>query len=157
MTRIILETPIQAPIEVCFDLARDVNAHVQTSSFTDERVVLPGKTSGRLELGDVVTFEGVHFGVRQRLTAKVIEMDRPSRFADEMVQGAFHRLRHTHEFQPKGVGTVMRDTLEWEAPLGLLGRLADKLFLEKHMRTFLSRKQAQLKVLAEAQGKDRFL
>jgi len=34
-----IETIIAAPIERCFDLARSVEAHVETSHFTDERVV----------------------------------------------------------------------------------------------------------------------
>ncbi len=152
MTRVVLDTLIQAPIDVCFDLARDVEAHVQTADFTDERVVPPGRTSGRLERGDLITFEGVHLGVRQRLTARIVEMNRPARFADEMVRGAFRRLRHTHEFLAQGSATLMRDTLEWEAPLGPLGWLADRLFLVRHMRSFLVRKQTQLKALAEAQA-----
>lgn len=65
MTSIVVETRIAAPIELCFDLARDVDAHVSTSASTGERAV-GGKTSGLLDLGDVVTFEAVHFGIRQR-------------------------------------------------------------------------------------------
>src|SRR5580658_6841360 len=93
MTTIIVETRIAAPIEVCFDLARDVDAHLQTSSSTNERAV-GGKTSGLLELGDVVTFEAVHFGIRQRLTSRVVELEHPRRFVDEMVEGTFASLRH---------------------------------------------------------------
>jgi ligand-binding SRPBCC domain-containing protein len=64
-------------------------------------------------------------------------------------------MRHTHEFDAQPHGTLMRDILEWKAPLGFLGRLADRLFLEDHMRTFLTRKQASLKKLAESrEGKD---
>ena len=55
MSTIIIETRIAAPMELCFDLARDVDAHVKTSSSTGERAVA-GKTSGLLELGDIVTF-----------------------------------------------------------------------------------------------------
>jgi ligand-binding SRPBCC domain-containing protein len=149
MPRIVLETHIEAPVEICFDLARDVDAHCETSAFTGERAVPPGRTSGLLEAGELVTFEGVHLGVRQRLTARITEMERPLRFVDDMVKGAFHSMRHTHEFEKKPDGTLMRDTIEWKAPLGPLGRLADRLFLEKHLRTFLIRKQADLKKLAE--------
>jgi len=148
MTTIVVETRIAAPVELCFDLARDVEAHVKTASATGERAV-GGKTSGRLELGDVVTFEAVHFGLRQRLTAKIVEFDRPRRFVDEMVEGAFASLRHVHEFVVEGACVVMRDTLTWRSPLGLLGVVADKLFVERHMREFLLKKQSELKAFAE--------
>lgn len=148
MTTIIVETRIAAPIEVCFDLARDVDAHVKTSSTTGERAV-GGKTAGLLELNDVVTFEAVHFGIRQRLTSRIVEFDRPRRFVDEMVKGAFSSLRHVHEFVVDGNAVVMRDTLTWRSPLGPLGVIADKLFVESHMRRFMVRKQLELKAYAE--------
>src|SRR5688572_26343991 len=149
MPTIRLVTRIAAPIDVCFDLARDVAAHLETSSFTAERVV-GGKTSGLLELGDVVTFEGVHFGIRQRLTAKIVELDRPRRFVDEMVSGAFASMRHLHEFALDGTTVLMTDTLTWKSPLGILGVVADKLLLERHMRAFLTQKQLELKAYAES-------
>src|SRR5437867_11460814 len=141
MSMIIIETRIVAPIELCFDLARDVEAHVRTSSSTDERAVA-GKTSGLLDLGDTVTFEAVHFGIKQRLTSKIVELDRPRRFVDEMVKGAFASLRHVHEFFIEGNDTLMRDTLTWRSPLGFLGTIADKVLVEKHMWTFMIKKQA---------------
>lgn len=148
MTTIVVETRIAAPIELCFDLARDVEAHLKTSSSTGERVV-GGKTSGLLDLGDVVTFEAVHFGVRQRLTSKIVQFERPSRFVDEMVTGAFSSLRHVHEFTLDGGAVLMRDTLTWRSPLGLIGIVADKLFVEGHMRKFMVKKQSELKAYAE--------
>ena len=102
--------------------------------------------SGLLELGDLVTFEGRHFVLRQRFTAKIVELDRPRSFADEQVRGAFKRLRHVHEFHPRDGGTLMRDVLEWQAPFGWI---ADPLFLTRHMRWFVATKQRHLKEIAE--------
>jgi ligand-binding SRPBCC domain-containing protein len=148
MTTIVVETRIEAPITLCFDLARDVDAHLRTSASTGERAV-GGKTSGLLDLGDTVTFEAVHFGIKQRLTSKIVELDRPRRFVDEMVKGAFASLRHVHEFFIEGNHTLMRDTLTWRSPLGFLGTIADKVLVEKHMWTFMIKKQADLKSYAE--------
>ena len=148
MTTIVVETRILAPVEVCFDLARDVDAHVATSSATGERAV-GGKTSGLLELGDVVTLEAVHFGIRQRLTSRIVEFDRPRRFVDEMVQGAFASLRHTHEFFVEGGSVLMRDTLTGRSPLGPLGVLADRLFVRRHLYDYMVTKQSDLKAHAE--------
>jgi ligand-binding SRPBCC domain-containing protein len=149
VTTVTIETLIHAPPEFCFDLARDVSTHAESAAFSGERVVEPGRTSGLLELGDLVTFEGRHFGIRQRFTARIVELERPRRFVDEMVRGAFKRLRHVHEFQPSDGSTVMRDILEWEAPFGFLGRLADSLFLRRHMVWFVQSKQYNLKGIAE--------
>lgn len=86
---------IKAPIEICFDLARNVHIHTQTTSNTMERAI-DGVTEGLLEQGDNVTWEAIHFGIKQRLTAKVTLMEKPYKFVDVMVRGAFHSFVHTH-------------------------------------------------------------
>jgi ligand-binding SRPBCC domain-containing protein len=149
---ITIDTAIAAPRELCFDLARDVTVHAQSAAFSDERIVGPGKTSGLLEMGDLVTFEGKHFGVRQRFTARIVEMNRPHSFTDIMVHGSFKWLRHVHEFHGDGSGTLMRDILIWRSPLGPVGTLADWLFVKRHMEWFVRTKQHHLKAIAESRG-----
>jgi ligand-binding SRPBCC domain-containing protein len=132
---IVIETRIAAPRERVFDLSRDVDAHAESSAFTAERVVEPGRTSGLLELGDLLTFEGRHLGVRQRVTVRITEMDPPRRYVDVGVRGALRELRHVHDFEEiDGGATRMRDTITWRSPFGILGRAADALFVARHMR-----------------------
>lgn len=151
MPTITLVTQIHAPIDLCFDLCRDLAVHSQTVAHTRERLV-GAKMEGLAELGDVLTFEAVHLGVRQRLTSRITEMERPARFADEMVAGTFHSLRHVHTFTATEGGTLMRDKLEWTSPLGPLGALADTLFLERYMQRFLVVRNRNLKAIAEGKG-----
>ncbi len=153
MGKITIETRIRAPIEFCFDLARDVTAHAESAAFSSERVVQPGRTQGLLELGDLVAFEGRHFGMTQRFVAKITALDRPNSFVDEMVDGAFRWLRHLHEFESKDGLTIMRDRLEWKAPFGPIGALADLLFLSRHMRWFVATKQTSLRRIAEERAR----
>lgn len=148
MPTITIETKILAPVELCFDLARDVETHLATTAHTQERIV-GGKTTGLLALGDEVTFEAVHFGVRQKLSSKIVECEPPRRFIDQMISGTFKSLRHVHEFESSEDGTLMRDILEWETPLGLIGLLADRIVVQKHMRNFLLRRNGELKRIAE--------
>ena len=150
MPTLIVETNIQAAPERCFDLARDIDLHCATASRTQERAIA-GVTSGLIGLGESVTFEGVHFGVRQRFTARVTEFDFPHRFVDEMTRGAFRTMKHVHEFAPHNSGTRMTDTLIWTSPLGIMGVIADKLFVERHLRHFLLERNAALKAFAETE------
>ena len=149
MGEVVVETVIAAPVERVFALARDVSVHAHTASFTDERLVTPGRLTGILELGDLVAFEGRHFGIRQTFVAKIVEMSPPRLFVDEMVKGAFTWLRHEHEFHIHAVGTLMRDVIRWRSPLGPIGTLADRLFVERHMGWFVRTKQQALKQIAE--------
>lgn len=139
---------VKAPTEVCFDLARNVDIHTQTTSNTKERAVA-GVTEGLLEEGDTVTWEAIHFGIKQRLTAKVTLMEKPNKFVDMMVKGAFHSFVHTHQFIEKEDGTIMIDKFQYKSPFGPIGVIADKLFLEKYMRVFIVSRAKALKNIAE--------
>jgi ligand-binding SRPBCC domain-containing protein len=115
---------------------------------TKERAI-GGVTEGLIELGESVTWQAVHLGINQKLTAKITEMEKPYRFTDEMVKGAFQSFKHTHEFIESGTGTVMKDKFTYISPLCILGKLADQLFLEKYMKAFIVNRASALKEIAE--------
>ncbi|CAN5431372.1 hypothetical protein BH10ACI1_BH10ACI1_13330 [soil metagenome] len=148
MPILIIETEINAPPEDCFDLVRDISLHLQTANKTNEKAIA-GRIQGKIALGETVTFEGRHFGIRQRLTVKITEFKKPDLFTDEMIEGTFRSFKHKHEFIKKGDGTLMRDTLEWTSPFGFLGRIMDTLLLENHLRKFVSHRNSELKRTAE--------
>lgn len=156
MPLIRLETRIAAPVDRVFDLARSIDAHSASTTGTDERAVA-GRTSGLIELGETVTWEARHFGVRQKLTSRITEMNRPEMFVDEMVRGAFSSIRHIHRFEQKGDLTLMHDEFQFSAPLGIFGRLAEILFLTRYMERFLQERNKVLKELAESDGWREFL
>jgi ligand-binding SRPBCC domain-containing protein len=146
---------IKAPIEVCFNLARDVNVHTQTTLKTKERAV-GGVTKGLLEEGDSVTWEAVHFGIKQRLTSRVIFMEKPHSFVDVMVKGAFKSFIHIHQFVNEEEGTTMIDHFQYKSRFGPIGVLIDKLFLEKYMKRFIAMRATELKKIAEIKTNQTF-
>lgn len=143
-----LETLIDAPIERCFDLSRDIDVHMESMGLTNERAIA-GVTHGRVSLGDTVTWEGRHLGVRQRLTSKITEFDPPHKFIDEMQRGAFHHWHHTHLFAERGDRTMMTDVVDYSSPMGILGRIVDAVYLENYVRGFLLRRNEHIKQVAE--------
>lgn len=128
---------------------------MESTARTRERAI-GGVTSGLIQLGESVTWEAVHFGIKQRLTARITEMDEPHFFVDEMVQGAFKRFYHKHEFISVAENkTRMIDTFDYTSPYGILGKIADVLFLERYMQNFLMERNLYLKRTAESQAKVR--
>jgi ligand-binding SRPBCC domain-containing protein len=151
MPLIKLETIIKAPIQLCFDLARDVDIHMASTAQTGERAIA-GITSGLMKLGDEVTWEAKHLFVRQRFTSKIVAFDSPRTFTDEMQRGAFKRFRHTHIFELVEGGTRMIDELNFASPLGQLGRVVDALFLKNYLTGFLIAHNDYIKKLAESRS-----
>ncbi len=156
MALIELKTTILSPPERVFDLCRSIEFHEHTSSKSGEKAVR-GRTSGLIELGEKVTWRARHFGITQELTVRITEFDRPSRFVDEMISGAFATMSHEHRFEVAEDQTVMVDRFEFTAPLGILGRLAEALFLRSYMQSFLLERGRVIKVAAESDEWKQFL
>ena len=150
MPRIDVTMFIAAPIERVFDLARSIDAHAASQTRHEEKAVA-GRISGLIEEGEEVTWEAVHFGVRQRLTSRIVAMRRPTYFRDSMVRGAFKRIDHDHIFEAVPNGTLMKDVFEFESPLGALGKFADWLVVARYLRRLLKERNRVLKQLAESQ------
>ena len=152
MTTIEEVTLIHAPIRRCFDLSRSVEVHVLGNvHFGEQALPLKGNTSGLLGLGDKVTWQARHFGVRQRLTSQITELDAPHAFQDTMLSGAFAWMQHDHYFLqlPNGV-TQMLDVFRFAAPIPVLGVLAERLVLGRYMRNLLRERNAVIKQVAES-------
>ncbi len=150
MPTIRLETYIPVPPERCFDLSLNVDLHAQSQAYAHERPVA-GVMAGGMHLGDTVTSEAVHFGIKQHLTSQITAYERPYCFTDEMVAGIFQELHHTHTFIPQPHGTLMFDVFTFRAPLGVLGRLAEALFLTRSMKGLLLSRNRYLKQVAESE------
>jgi ligand-binding SRPBCC domain-containing protein len=140
---------IQAPIEECFDLARDIDLHIKSTEGTNEKAI-GGVTAGLIGLGQEVTWEATHLGVRQTLTSRITAFDRPRHFRDSQVRGPFCRFDHDHHFATEAGITVMKDVFDYTSPLGWLGRCADRVFLRSYLTKFLQTRSAITKQAAEA-------
>lgn len=150
MPKIHLKTFIKAKKELVFDLSRSVDLHLLSTKITNEKAIA-GKTSGLMELNDTVTWRAKHLGIYQNLTSKITEFEEPNYFADEMVKGAFKSFKHQHFFDKSEDGTLMTDVFTYESPLGLLGKLADKVFLKNYLTSFLIKRNGVIKECAESE------
>jgi ligand-binding SRPBCC domain-containing protein len=148
MTEFRLETVIEAPIDVVFDLARDIGLHERSMASTGERAIA-GRMSGPIEQGETVTWRARHFGLWWTMTSRITEVRAPTTFADQQEGGPFAWFRHRHTFRAVPGGTVMTDDWEHAAPFGPLGRVVDRLVLGRYMRRLLETRNAALKAEAE--------
>jgi ligand-binding SRPBCC domain-containing protein len=66
-----------------------------------------------------------------------------------MVNGAFKSFRHEHYFTTSGNQTIMKDVFEFESPLGILGKIFNKLILTRNMTDLLKERNRVIKEAAE--------
>jgi ligand-binding SRPBCC domain-containing protein len=150
MTTIEEITIVRAPIERVFDLARSVEVHLAGNVHWGEQALATGGvTSGLVGLGERVTWRAKHFAVWHKLTSEITKMNRPFHFQDVQVRGIFREMRHDHFFRSLSPGeTEMRDVFVFAAPLPLLGRLAEWVFLRDYMRNLLRERNAAIREAA---------
>ncbi len=146
MPTIDLVTDIAAEPEVCFDVSIDVGVHLAASP--TERIV-GGVRAGRMRIGEHVTWSARHFGIRWRMTSKIVEYERPHTFVDEMQRGPFGRWRHQHILERTSYGTRMIDHVSFASPFGPLGRVVDALVLERYMTRLLREHNEHVRAVAE--------
>ncbi|MFI2743985.1 cell division protein [Zhouia sp. PK063] len=143
-----LQTFIKAKPEIVFNLSCSIDLHVASTKQTNEKAI-KGVTTGLINLNEQVTWRAKHFGVCFQLTSKITAFKFPYYFIDEMVKGPFAKMRHEHHFYNENGETKMLDVFEYISPLGWFGALADKIFLENYLHSFLKQRNLVIKNIAE--------
>ncbi|MEP7264427.1 MAG: SRPBCC family protein [Bacteroidota bacterium] len=148
MPTIELSTEINADIEICFDLSRSIDLHIISTAKTNEKAI-EGKTTGLIGLDEFVTWEAVHFGIKQNLTSKITAFKRPVYFRDEQLNGPFKFFKHDHYFEKHNDKVIVKDVFNFQSPFGLAGRIFDKLVLKNYLKKLLIKRNEVIKNYAE--------
>ncbi len=138
---------IAAPPNIVFDLSLDIDEHLGSMAESGERAV-GGVTSGKIGLGEEVTWRARHFGIPFTMTSRVTALERPHRFVDEQTRGPFRRFHHEHRFEVTDVGTRMVDNISFDAPFGPIGRASETLVLSRYLRHLIEVRGKYLKGVA---------
>jgi ligand-binding SRPBCC domain-containing protein len=94
---------------------------------------------------------------RMRWVARHTEYDPPERFVDEQESGPFARWRHVHRFLDDGEGgTRLRDEIDFDPPLGWLGRRLGGAYLLRKLETmFAYRHEMTRRIVESGESADR--
>ena len=151
------ELAVRAPAERCFDLARSVDLHVDSSREIGARAVA-GRRSGLSLDGETTVWSARFLGLRFSMATRIHDFARPDHFSDSMDHGLLRRFAHVYRFAPLADGGCrMSDELRVEAHLALGGRLLEQVYLVGRMEHLVRRRLEQIKAVAEGDGWQRYL
>jgi hypothetical protein len=151
MVRFELSSVMPVEPDVAFDLSLSIDVHVDAFARSHEQAV-GGTVEGQIELGEFVTWRARHFGRTWTMTSVITEWERPRRFVDEQHQGPFKSFRHEHLFTPVENGTQMIDHVQFAAPFGPIGRLAERAVLDRYLRHLITVRNTFLIAVATKAG-----
>ncbi len=150
MPKIHLTSFIAAPIERVFDLSRSISLHQISTASTNEKAIA-GTMNGLINKNETVTWQAKHLFKTRRFTSKITEMQSPDFFIDEMIKGDFVSFHHQHHFKAAENGTIVIDLISFESPYGVIGKIANNLFLTAYIKKFLIKRNTMIKDYAETQ------
>lgn len=64
---------------------------------------------------------------------KIIQVEKNKSFTDFQEKGPYAYWNHFHEFIPNSEGVQMKDTVDYELPMGFLGKIAHQAFVKKKL------------------------
>ena len=96
------------------------------------RVIKSAKIS---EVGSQAIVETKILGpIKTKWIAEHTVYNPPYLFEDIQVKGPFRSWRHRHIVEPVSDGAILRDEIEYEPPLGFLGRLVAPFLIQKRLQ-----------------------
>ena len=133
MPTFVKESVIRAAPERVFAFHELPDAFARlTPAWERARIV---KTARISEIGSEAIIETRVLGLfRSVWVARHTAYDPPRSFEDVQVSGPFRRWRHRHTVAPHPDGAVLRDEIDYEPPLGPLGRLAEPFLIRPRLR-----------------------
>ncbi len=96
-------------------------------------------TGGIADPGSEVELETAFGPIRTHVRARHVDYRAGRSFSDELVKGPFPRWVHVHAVEPEGEAARLVDTVDFQLPLGPIGRLASPLALRELERMFAFR------------------
>ena len=131
--RFVKESVIRASPERVFEFHEQPNVlTLLTPPSESTRVVQSAKIS---EVGTQAIVETRILGpIKTRWVAEHTLYDPPHMFEDIQVKGPFHSWRHRHIFKAVSEGTILRDEIDYEPPLGFLGRFVAPILIQKRLQ-----------------------
>lgn len=131
--RFVKESVVRAPPERVFAFHELPDALARLTPPWEHARVL--KSAASLRVGERAVVEMRLFGVVPvRWVAEHTAYDPPRFFEDVQLSGPFRRWRHRHFVESHENGSLLRDEIEFEPPLGPLGRLAAPLAVVPRLR-----------------------
>jgi uncharacterized protein len=124
---------IPRPIgEVFAFFADGYNLQKITPPFLNFRVL--GTSAPEMGEGLVIRYRLRVRGIPIGWQSRIESWEPGRRFADRQIRGPYRSWHHTHEFEPYESGTIVRDRVRYQLPLGPVGDLVAGRFVARDVR-----------------------
>lgn len=86
-------------------------------------------------------------GIRTTWVTEITHVSEMKFFVDEQRVGPYSLWHHQHRIEPVEQGTLMTDIVSYRPPFGVLGALANRLFIRKKLQQIFDYRQRSLEMI----------
>ena len=130
------------PDEVFPFFADAGNLAAITPAFLGFRIVTPRPIEMRV--GTIIEYRLALHRLPISWLTQIVDWEPGVRFVDAQLRGPYALWHHTHDFEPDGDGTIMRDTVRYAIPFGPAGRLAHAAFVRRDLERIFDFRAAEV-------------
>lgn len=138
---------VRAPLNNVFDFfSNEKNLEKLTPPELQLRV--EKKSTADIIQGTLIDYRLKVHGLPLKWQTLIERWDPPNLFIDSMEQGPYGKWRHIHQFESLAGGTLIKDRLHYELPLGPLGRIVGGWLACKDIENLFSFRRKALRKIS---------
>ncbi|MEO6026981.1 MAG: TIGR01777 family oxidoreductase [Candidatus Binatia bacterium] len=143
-TTLVMEQWVPRPPEEVFPFFSDAhNLERLTPPFLKFRIL--DVSTPAMQTGTRIDYQLSLHGVPVRWQSLIQEWNPIHSFVDTQTKGPYQRWDHTHEFEAYDGGTVIRDRVHYELPIGALGAMVAGRFVAKDVQTIFTYRREKIR------------
>ena len=128
------EQKIPASIETVWDfISSPANLKRITPKHMGFDILTPGLPE-KMYPGMIIAYHvSPLLGIRMKWVTEITHVDEKNYFVDEQRIGPYRMWHHEHHLEAIPGGVLMRDKVSYQPPFGILGDIAQALFIKKQL------------------------
>jgi ligand-binding SRPBCC domain-containing protein len=83
-------------------------------------------------------------GIPVTWVTKILDVKEPDFFTDSQLSGPYSFWHHKHTFKPVQGGVEITDVVNYKVPLGFLGKIAERLFVNRKVAEIFTFRESVL-------------
>ena len=128
-----VEQFIDQPVEKVFEFfSRPENLEEITPPRLGFTIMTPSPIP--MEKGSLIDYTIKILGFPVHWRTLITSYDPPHGFVDEQIKGPYVLWHHRHSFKKENSGTIIRDTVRYAVPLGIIDRFLNLIWIQKDLK-----------------------
>lgn len=142
---------VNAPIDVVWDF---ISSPVNLKEITPDHMgfdITSGDLPDKMHPGMIISYQvSPLLGIKMKWVSEIKNVVDHQFFVDEQRVGPYKMWHHQHHIEAKGNQTLMHDIISYIPPYGVLGRMANTLFIQKNLHDIFDYRSQKLATIFPA-------